>query len=109
MNLTVEPALTQWLSAKNKDTITVDAIVSRGGGCCGGCSFVEVVIDYKEPQGDKNKYLLLNRDNINIYLAKVLEKKTNHITLFLKGTLFKRAALKGYEADCSWKQKKNGI
>ncbi len=104
MNLTVEPALKEWLLAKNRDTITVDAIVRRGGGCCGGCSFVETVIDYKEPKGDHKKYLLFNQDSLKVYIAKVLEKKTDHITLFLKGTLFKRIALKGYEADCSWKQ-----
>ena len=104
MKLTVESDLKEWLSAKNKNTITVDAIVSRGGGCCGGCSFVETVIDYKEPKGDHDKYLLFNQDKLKVYMAKVLEKKTDHITLFLKGILFKRIALKGYEADCSWKQ-----
>ncbi len=108
MNLTVEPALKKWLLAKNKDTITVDAIISRGGGCCGGCSFVETVIDYKKPKGDLDKYLLFNQDNLEVYMAKVLEKKTDHITLFLKGTLLKRIALKGYEADCSWKSNKSG-
>lgn len=104
MNLTVEPALIKWLLAKNRAIITVDVIVSRGGGCCGGCSFVETVIDYKKPKGDHDKFLLFTQDNLKIYMAKVLEKKTDHITLFLKGTLFKRIALKGYEADCSWKQ-----
>jgi len=104
LNLTVEPVLKEWLSAKNKDIITVDVIVSRGGGCCGGCSFVETIIDYKKPIDDQGKYLLFNTDNLSIYIAKVLEKKTDHITLYLKGSLFKRIALKGYEAECSWKK-----
>lgn len=103
MNLTVEPVLKEWLFAKNRDTITVDAIISRGGGCCGGCSFVETVIDCQKPKDDRSNYLLFNMENLSIYVAKVLEKKTDHITLYLKGTLFKRIALKGYEADCSWK------
>ena len=33
----------------------------------------------------------------------LLEKKTDHLTLHLKGSLLKRPALKGFEPDCSWK------
>ncbi len=104
MNLTIEPALKKWLSAKKIAIITVDVIVSRGGGCCGGCSFVETIIDYKAPANSENKYLLFNIDDISIYAAKILEKKTDHLALYLKGSLFKRIALKGYEAECSWKK-----
>ncbi len=104
MDLTVEPVLKKWLISKNKDTITIDVIVSRGGGCCGGCSFIETVIDYKKPKDNQGKYLLFNTDSLRVYIAKILEKKTDHITLYLKGTLFKRTAVKGYDSDCSWKQ-----
>ncbi len=104
MNLTVEPALIKWLSAKNKDTVTIDVILSRGGGCCGGCSFTEAIIDYGKPKDKVAKYLVFNQDNLKVYIARVLEKKTDHITLYLKGTLFKRIAMKGYDPDCSWKQ-----
>lgn len=104
MNLTIEPALIKWLSAKKKDTVTIDVIVSRGGGCCGGCAFTETIIDYGKPKDKIEKYLLFNQENLKVYIASVLEKKTEHITLNLKGTLFKRIALKGYDPDCSWKQ-----
>lgn len=104
MDLTVEPALKKWLSVKNKHTITIDVIVSRGGGCCGGCAFTEAIIDYGKPKGKTEKYLLFNQESLNVYIARVLEKKTDHITLYLKGTLFKRIALKGYDPDCPWKQ-----
>ncbi len=104
MNLKVDPVLKKWLSAKKKNTITIDVIVSRGGGCCGGCSFMETIIDYEAPENSQDKYLLFNIENFSVYIAKVLEKKTDHITLYLKGTLFKRIALKGYEAECSWKK-----
>jgi len=104
LNLTVEPALLKWLSAKNKDTITVGVIVSRGGGCCGSCAFIETIIDYGKPKDKTEKYLLFSQENLNVYIARVLEKKTNHLTLYLKGILFKRIALKGYDPDCAWKQ-----
>ncbi len=104
MNLTVEPALMNWLSAKNKDTVTIDVLVSRGGGCCGGCAFTETIINYGKPKGKTEKFLLFEQENLKVYVAGVLEKKTDHITLYLKGTLFKRIGLKGYDPDCSWRK-----
>lgn len=104
MNLIIEPDLIEWLKEKNKNILTVGVIVTRGGGCCGGCAFTEIVFDYKKPKDNEENYLLFKENGLKIFVAKVLEKKTEQITLFLKGTIFKRVAFKGYDSDCSWKQ-----
>lgn len=104
MNLIIEPGLIEWLKAKDKNVITVGVIVSRGGGCCGGCAFTEIVFDYGAPKIKEENYLLFEEDGLKVFVAKILSKKTDQITLFLKGSIFKRLALKGYDSDCSWKQ-----
>ncbi len=99
MELSIDPVLKKWLKNKNKNIITIGVIVTRGGGCCGGYAFMETIIDYGKPKDKPNSYLLFEEDGLQIYVANVLEKKTDKITLYLKGALLKRIALKGYEPD----------
>lgn len=102
MELKLQPDLKEWLARKGKDTVTIDVLIGRGG-CCGGCSFTETVIYYGKPKEKPANYLLFEEGGLKVYVANLLEKKTAEITLYLKGSLFKRPALKGYDPDCSWK------
>ena len=102
MELTLTPDLKEWLAKKGKNTLTIDLLISRGG-CCGGCAYKETVINYGQPKDDPGKYLLFEEDGLKAYVPSFLGKKTKELTLYLKGSLLKRPALKGYEPDdCSW-------
>lgn len=103
MELVVESALKNWLANKNKDTLTIDVIITRGGGCCGGCAYAEAIIDFGKPREKPENFLLYEKEGLKIYIAKLLEKKSDLVTLFLKGSLFKRVAIKGFDPDCIWK------
>jgi len=100
MKLTVEPEARRWLADKGHDTVTIGVIVSRGGGCCGGCSFIETIIDYGKPKEKEESHFMVEQEGLRVYVAKILEKKTDSLTIALKGWLFKRLALLGYEAEC---------
>jgi|GEM_PF-1366741 len=100
MKLTVEPEARSWLADKGHDTVTVGVMISRGGGCCGGSSFTEAIIDYGKPKEKEKNYLLIEQDKLRVYIARILEKKTDSLTIALKGWPFKRLSLLGYEAEC---------
>ena len=100
MILTIEPEARTWLADKGCDTITIGVIISRGGGCCGGCSFTEAIIDCGEPKEKQENHYLVEQDGLKIYIARILDKKTDALRVGLKGWFFKRLALSGYEAEC---------
>jgi len=102
MELILEPELKQWLLRTGRTRLTIDVIVSRGG-CCGGCAYTETVINRGPPKEKQESYLLFQEDGLQVYAAGLLKKKTDRLTLYLKGSLVKRPALKGYDPDCSWK------
>lgn len=94
----------EWLSEKEIDTVTVTVMVSKGACCGGGCGFSEPIIDYGMPKEKQDSYLFFRQDGINIYVAGVLAKKTDSITIKLKKFLFfKRLGLEGCEPHCMWK------
>lgn len=100
MILTIEPEAKKWLADKGHDTITIGVIISRGGGCCGGCSFTEAIIDCGKPKEKEESHYLLEQDGLKVYIAKILDNKTDALTVGLKGWLIKRLALSGFEAEC---------
>ncbi len=100
IKLTVEPEARRWLADKDICNITVGVIVSRGGGCCGGCSFTEAIIDCGKPKEKEKSYLIIEQNELRVYVAKILEKKTDSLTIALKGWPFKRLSLVGYDAEC---------
>ncbi|MBW6464795.1 MAG: hypothetical protein SCJ94_07795 [Bacillota bacterium] len=88
------------LANKTINLITIGRIFSYGGGCCGGCSFTEAIIDRGEPKEKKASHVLFKQDGLQIFVASILEKKTDSLTVGLKGIFMKRLSLDGYEADC---------
>lgn len=103
MDFTVEPQVAEWLFNKNVDILTVGVIISRGGGCCGGCAYAETIIDYGPPKLKPDQYRLYESKGLKIYVAELLVRKAEQLTLQLKGRIFKRLALRGYEPRCAWK------
>jgi hypothetical protein len=100
MRLTILPEVKKWLGIKNVDTITIGVIVSRGGGCCGGCSFIEAVIDLGKPREKEESHFLIEQEGLKVYIASIYRKKTDSLSVGLKGLLFKRLYLDGYETEC---------
>ena len=100
MKITVTPEARKWLTEKAEEAITIGVIISRGGGCCGGCSFTEAIIDRGEPKEKKSSHVLFEQNGLKIYVASILLKKTDALTIGLKGLFIKRLVLSGYDTEC---------
>ncbi len=99
MKLTVSPELKQWLKKKKTDAIHVGVVVCRGG-CCGGAGYIDTLVYLGEPKEKLDKYLAFQEDGLNVYVAQLMERKTDHLIIGLKGMLFKRPVLENIDPAC---------
>lgn len=97
MNISISPDALAWMRQKGIKAITIKDVVSKGGCCAGAVQ--GVVVERGEPWEKGKRYVTYRVEDIDIYVAGNIPRKTEAITVILKSFIFKYLGLEGYDPE----------